>query len=174
MASQEFYYLITDLHNLATQESMYALENQEMKPDESLLDNKILGANEADFFKRLLKSAGAAMYKRIHRRGREVTNAYQFDAEYDSTPGYIIFTLDFPDNFDTNLYDTIDSLIQDALINHVLAAWFKRTRQDHLANEFELQYNNSIDQVKSSIEMRTYIKRPSTFWGPYYIDEETT
>jgi hypothetical protein len=169
---QEFYYLITDLHDLANLESLYALNSVEEKDGQSLPDKMILGMDELVFFKRLLKTAGAEVYKRIHRRGRGITSPYKFNEEYDSVAGYIIYKLGFPENFDTNLFDSIDSQIKECLIFHVLAGWFSKQRNNFLAEEYKTYYNTNIDQLKSLIEMRTSVRRPSVFIDRYYTEEE--
>ena len=169
--TQEYYYKITDLHNLANRESIYALDNVESPAGQILTDKSILGTDEADFFKRMLKSAAVAVYKKIHRRGRGVETAYQFDVERESVPGNVIFTLTFPDNFDVNLVETVDTYILDAMIYNVLSQWFGKTKRSHLAEDFMKQYRDMMDQLKSTIEMRTGVRRPSYFWGRYYDEE---
>ena len=176
--TQEYYYKITDLHNLANRESLYALDSADTPTGQALTDKSILGEDEADFFKRLLKSAATAVYKRLHRRGRGVASAYQFDVDRgEADPGYVIFTLCFPDNFDENLVVPLDTHILDALVFHTLSSWFSKTKRNYLADDFMKQYQSAIDEVKSLIEMRTSVRRPSYFWGKYYTEveeEETT
>lgn len=173
MASQEFYYLIEELRKIVSLETVYALDSQEEgKAGPVLTDRHILGEDEAVFFRRLLKTAAGVVYKRIHRRGRGVTDAYQFDVEREEVPGYLIFTLSFPDNFDTNLFDAIDTQISNTLMNHVLMGWFAKYRRNFRDKDFAELYKNSIDELKSLLEMRTSTNRRSIWWGRYYVEEE--
>jgi hypothetical protein len=171
--TQEFFYEMANVHNIANLESVLALDTVEAEEGQTLTDKSVLGEDEAVFFKRLLKIACGEIYKRIHRRGRGVTDPYQFDVEHDSNPGYVIFTLNFPDNFDTNLFPSVDSQILECMIYHVLAGWFSKARRNYLAEDFQVRYNNAIDELKSIIEMRTLVRKSSVFWDRYYIEEET-
>lgn len=173
--AQEFYYKIDNLHDLANRESVYALDSMDSNEGPALTDRHVLGMDEDVFFKRLLKIAGGVVYKRIHRRGRSLVtpSPYQFDVEHEGDPGYVVFTLSFPDNFDTNLYDSIDSQIQECLVYHVLAGWFSKRRRNYLAQEFEKHYDTAINELKSLIEMRTQVRRPSVFFDRYFINETT-
>lgn len=170
---QIFYYKIEDLHNLANRESVYALDSLDSDNGPELTDRHILGMDEDLFFKRMIKTAGGVVFKRIHRRGRGVTNPYQFDVEYEGTPGYIVITLDFPENFDSALYDAIDSQLQECLVYHVLAGWFSKQRRNFLASDYKKFYEDGEDQLKSLIEMRTLVRRPTVFWDRYFKEEET-
>lgn len=170
--TQEYYYKITDLHDLANRESQYALDNADTEIGQALTDKNVLGADEADFFKRMLKTACVVVYKRIHRRGRGVENSYQFDVERESVPGFVIFTLSFPDNFPSDMITPIDTYILDALVFHVLKQWFSKPRRSYLSKDFEDRYMDTIDELKSAIEMRTQIARSSYLWGKYYTEDE--
>lgn len=167
-----FYFKITDLHTLANLESIYALDSLDSLEGPALTDRHVLGMDEEVFFKRMLKTAGAAVYKRVHRRGRDVDTPYQFDVEYESAPGYVVFTLAFPDNFDTSLVESIDSQMQECLVYHVLSGWFSKHRRNFLSSEYSKFYKDNSDQLKSLIEMRTSVRRPSVFWARYYTNEE--
>lgn len=164
---QLFFYKITDLHALATRESVYALDSLEAEANPELTDRHLLGQDDANFFKRMAKVACAEVFKRVHRRSRGVENAFQFDAEYEGTPGYIIFALDFPDNFDTNLIPSVDSAFQESIIYNVLKGWFSKQRRNYLAEEYEKFYMNTADELKALIEMRTQVERPSVFYARY-------
>lgn len=169
---QEFYYKISDIRNIANRESAYALDSVESEEGQSITDRSILGEDEADFFKRLLKIAGGQVYKRIHRYGRGVTDPYQFDVEYESDPGYIVYSLILPDNFDTNLTSSIDSQLLETLVNNVLAGWFSKQRRNYLAEDFKQKYDDNLDELKSILEMRTLVRKSSVFWDKYYLEEE--
>lgn len=167
-----FYYKITELHNLANLESVYALDSVDTPEGAGLTDRHVLGMDEETFFKRMLKTAGGAVYKRVHRRGRGVTSPYQFDVEYEGVAGHVVYELNFPDNFDTNLTESIDSQLKECLVYHVLAGWFSKQRRNYLAAEYQQFYSDSSDQLKSLIEMRTSVRRPSVFWDRYFTNEE--
>ena len=169
---RHFYYKITDLHNLAQVESIHALSSAETEPGrEGLTDKSVLGLDEAVFFKRMIKTAAVEVFKRIHRRGRGVASGYQFDAPYgEADDGYIIFNLSFPDNFDENLLEPIDTYVLNALIYKSLAEWFKSTRKNYLSEDFEKQYTNQIDQLKSIMEMRTKVSGKAYFFAPYFLN----
>lgn len=169
---QEFYYKISDIRNIANRESAYALDSVESEEGQSITDRSILGEDESDFFKRLLKIAGGQVYKRIHRYGRGVTDPYQFDVEYESDPGYIVYSLILPDNFDTNLTSSIDSQLLETLVNNVLAGWFSKQRRNYLAEDFKQKYDDNLDELKSILEMRTLVRKSSVFWDRYYLEEE--
>jgi hypothetical protein len=171
---QGFYFKLTDIHNIVNRESAYALDSNEGEEGQSLTDKSIFGEDEADFFKRLLRIAGGQVYKRIHRYGKGVTDPYQFDVEYESNPGYIIYTLILPDNFDLNLTSSIDSQILETLVNNVLAGWFSKQRRNYLAEEFQKKYDDNLDELKSILEMRTLVRRPSVFWDRYYTEDTTS
>jgi hypothetical protein len=172
MATQEFYYKISDLQSTASYETVQALDGVEADNGGTLVDRHIFGENEDVFFKRLVKIAASVVFKRLHRRGRGILNSYQFDVEKNTDPGYIIFTFSFPDNFDVNLFDSIDTHIREALINHTLSGWFSGTRRNYKSEDYKKLYTLSIDQAKSIIEMRTGIKRRSDFWGKHYLPAE--
>lgn len=169
---QVFYFKLTDLHNITNRESAYALDSLATEEGQSMTDKSILGEDEADMFKRLLRIAGGQVYKRIHRYGRGVTDPYQFDVEYETVPGYIVYSLLLPDNFDTNLTSAIDSQLQETLVNHVLSGWFSKQRRNHLAKDFKDKYEDSLDELKSILEMRTLVRKASVFWDRYYLEEE--
>ena len=169
---QEFYYKISDIRNIANRESTYALDSVETEEGQSLTDRSILGEDEADFFLRLLKIAGGQIYKRIHRYGRGVTDPYQFNVTYESNPGYIVYSLILPENFDTNLTSSIDSQLLETLINNVLAGWFSKQRRNYLAEDFKQKYEDNLDELKSILEMRTLVRKSSTFLDKYYKLEE--
>jgi hypothetical protein len=170
MVQQEYFYKITDLHNLANRESVYGLDSIDTEEGAAMTDRHVLGMDEEDFFKRMLKSAAVAVFKRIHRRGRGVDASYQWDVEREGVPGYVTFTLLYPDNFDSNLLEAVDTYILDSLIYHVLSSWFTKTRRNVHAEDYKQQYNDTIGELKSSIEMRTGVKRRSVFWDKYYLN----
>lgn len=171
---QTFYFKLTDIHNIANRESALALDSNEGEEGQSLTDKSILGEDEADMFKRLLRIAGGQVFKKIHRYGRGVTDPYQFDVDYETVPGYIIYTLILPDNFDLNLTSSIDSQILETLVNNVLSGWFSKQRRNYLAEEFKNKYKDNLDELKSILEMRTLVRKSSVFWDRYYIEDTTS
>lgn len=171
---QTFYFKLTDIHNIANRESSLALDSVETEEGQSVTDKSILGEDEVDMFKRLLRIAGGQVFKKIHRYGRGVTDPYQFDVEYEETPGYIIYTLILPDNFQLSLTSSIDSQILETLVNNVLAGWFSKQRRNYLGEEFKEKYETNLDELKSILEMRTLVRRPSVFLDKYYKLEEET
>ena len=55
----EFFYKIDELHDLANLESVHALQSEESKDGEILVDDYILGMDELPYFKKLLKTASS-------------------------------------------------------------------------------------------------------------------
>jgi hypothetical protein len=161
---EEFYYRLSDLHETATTESAIALDSVEVGEGASLTDKYLLSADDENMFRRLLKVAGSVIYKRIHRRGREVPNSYEFDVIFNNEPGFIVFRLDFPETFDLALIPAIDSQLREALIFHTLAGWFSKNRRNFQADYYNNLFEEQSDQLKSLIEMRTKIKRNSNFY----------
>lgn len=173
MTTTIFYYLISNLLALASRESVEALSSARADDGTPIvLDQSVLRLSDTTMFKRMLQTVATKIFQRVSRYSRDVTTPYQFDADYDGNPGYVIYELLFAENWDSSQNPVLNIQFRDALVLGVLAEWFSFKRKNFLSQYYEQAYSDLLDSIKSTVELRTKINRPSYYFGPYYVFDE--
>lgn len=122
------------------------------------LKRDLLYDEEMVHVKRWLQQIAADMFVILHKKGYGITNSYQWDVEVDGEEGrFIIYTVDIPDDVDTNLIQPIDTAIEEAIILNMIVKYLsKRAIYDQDKKE---EATLALDKIRNLINFKTSISK---------------
>jgi len=156
----KFAYELDTLFNYCVNQSMYRVRNAVID-NKTLIDHYGMTEDDRNFFDMQIKRSGADVFKKISKLAEGITDAYQFEDENDSSTSIIneaeciAYTLSFDGDWDENLLNTFDIALMDALINHILAGWFRTNRLLDVASECMEDFERNLTNINSLTMYRT-------------------
>lgn len=154
-----FNYTISDLYAEAKTLCQYLLSTI---PDdqEGSLEKMMIVDRDEDMLKIYLKTGASKIAQVISGYAKylydtdnvTLLSPFEFDVTYLTVEHSIVFRVNMPDTFDTNKAGLLDDSIKNALVNYILAMFFKQKKLDFTI-PFD-NYNNALSEIRTYIHSR--------------------
>jgi len=155
-----FYYEIESLYKQVVNRSLQRVRGLKDTAGRPMFDTLALTDSERNTFDHSIAPKSAVrVFRYLQPFTVDVTNAYQYNVdEPDSSGGengYIIYTIDPPDNYDSNSTDPLDTLIETALVDAMLREWFALSGAPEFAFEYATELDEMTSEINSHLQRRT-------------------
>ena len=155
-----FAYKISYLLDVIVTESVYkskALEN--VLKDNVRYDEITVGDVDHNRIIKDLKRAATNVYAKMANYGHNVENAFIFNMDYqfpgeDKPVPAILITIVPATNWDHNLKDQLDTLIEETFVSGTMYGWYRRMQQVEAAMTYREDEKDNLDQIKVKLEHR--------------------
>lgn len=154
--AQLYYFGVDSIINRTKADVLSFLHGRQMDLSREAIDD-----DDVPQLKRWLKNIASEVYTILHSLGTGIADSYVFDetitVDEAEIENQIAYTISFPDNYDENLISTVDSAIEEALINNLVKRFmFKRGYRDETIKE---DAEKSYEDLKKYISFRKSLRR---------------
>lgn len=154
-----FLHAFEDLFDLVKQKTAYLGSKIKKDSGDNLMDDITVSEDEEDLVTGFMRTAFYNIQNLMAARSKTIINAYQFnvqlDQDNDGTAGdtyYLLWTVKTDEDDELRQhYRIIDELIPRVMESYIMKEWFQFIGQGNLYSQFERNYQQQIDKLRTAI-----------------------
>lgn len=154
MAAIEIYYSIQILLNEIQEESLLTVNGADQS-----MNKYAVASDNINLVKRKLEDVANTLFMVVHKVGAETS--YEYDIERDGEDGkYIVYTIYFPDTFNSKLMQPLDRLMRKYLVFNTLQEFFEtKSIPNKLILQKAEKYSNEVTNLINYRKKGTIVRQ---------------